>query len=61
VLGSYRELLKTSGGRSKLAWLAYTFVVSLAAGLRFWNLGNPHKLVFDETYYVKDAYTLSRA
>jgi len=35
--------------------------VILAAGaiLRLWNLGYPHKLVFDETYYVKDAWTLS--
>ena len=35
----------------------------LAAGaiLRLWNLGYPHKLVFDETYYVKDAWTLSSA
>ncbi len=33
----------------------------LAAGaiFRLWNLGYPHKLVFDETYYVKDAWTLS--
>ena len=37
--------------------------VILAAGaiLRLWNLGYPHKLVFDETYYVKDAWTLSDA
>ena len=34
-------------------------IVALAAVLRFWNLGYPHKLVFDETYYVKDALTLS--
>ena len=26
--------------------------------LRFWDLGRPHQLVFDETYYVKDAYSL---
>lgn len=26
---------------------------------RLWNLGYPAKLVFDETYYVKDALTLS--
>lgn len=31
----------------------------LTAVLRFWNLGYPQKLVFDETYYVKDALTLS--
>lgn len=33
----------------------------LGAILRLWNLGYPHKLVFDETYYVKDAWTLSAA
>ncbi|GAA2024858.1 phospholipid carrier-dependent glycosyltransferase [Yaniella flava] len=34
-------------------------VVTLAAGLlRFWNLANPQELIFDETYYVKDAYSL---
>lgn len=26
--------------------------------LRLWNLGYPQKLVFDETYYVKDAWSL---
>jgi len=35
-------------------------ILGLAALLRFWDLGYPHKLVFDETYYVKDAFTLSR-
>jgi dolichyl-phosphate-mannose--protein O-mannosyl transferase len=33
-------------------------VVLLAAGLRLWNLGAPHALVFDETFYVKDAWSL---
>ena len=33
-------------------------VIALAAFLRLWNLGYPAKLVFDETYYVKDAWTL---
>ena len=26
--------------------------------LRLWNLGHPHAFIFDETYYVKDAWTL---
>ena len=30
----------------------------IAAVLRFWNLGHPQAIVFDETYYVKDAWTL---
>src|SRR5690625_4658868 len=34
-------------------------VLTLAAGLlRFWNLAHPQELIFDETYYVKDAYSL---
>lgn len=33
-------------------------MIVLAAALRLWNLGNPHELVFDETFYVKDAWTL---
>jgi dolichyl-phosphate-mannose--protein O-mannosyl transferase len=35
-------------------------VVLTAAGTRLWNLGLPKTLVFDETFYVKDAYTLSK-
>jgi dolichyl-phosphate-mannose--protein O-mannosyl transferase len=35
-------------------------VTLLAAGTRLWNLGSPRTLVFDETFYVKDAYTLSK-
>jgi dolichyl-phosphate-mannose--protein O-mannosyl transferase len=31
----------------------------IAALTRLWNLGYPSKLVFDETYYAKDALTLS--
>ena len=36
-------------------------VLLLAAVTRLWALGSPAKLVFDETYYVKDAYTLWKA
>ena len=39
-------------------WGGYLAVVLLAAALRLWNLGVPHALVFDETFYVKDAWTL---
>lgn len=33
-------------------------ILALAAITRLWNLGNPKTLVFDETYYVKDAHTI---
>ncbi|MFF3613510.1 dolichyl-phosphate-mannose--protein mannosyltransferase [Streptomyces sp. NPDC002580] len=34
-------------------------LVTLFAGLlRFWNLGSPKAVIFDETYYAKDAWAL---
>ena len=39
--------------------LISTLVVTLVGLIiRFGNLANPRLLIFDETYYVKDAYTL---
>ncbi|MEZ3159551.1 glycosyltransferase family 39 protein [Microbacterium sp. BWT-B31] len=39
------------------SWLA-PLVVTLVAGiLRVANLANPHAVIFDETYYVKDAWS----
>ncbi|MCU1533985.1 MAG: phospholipid carrier-dependent glycosyltransferase, partial [Glaciihabitans sp.] len=45
-------------GERILRWIGPILVVFVAAGTRLWNLGSPHSLVFDETFYVKDAYTL---
>jgi dolichyl-phosphate-mannose--protein O-mannosyl transferase len=39
-------------------WLSTLIITSVGAVFRFGNLSNPKVLVFDETYYVKDAYTL---
>ena len=52
------RILSTPGRRRAWAWGGPLAVTALAAVLRLWNLGNPHFLVFDETYYVKDAWTL---
>ncbi len=41
-----------------LRWGAPALVVAIAALTRLVNLGQPHELVFDETFYVKDAWTL---
>lgn len=41
-------------------WLGPIAVTVLAAGLRIPNLGRPNDLVFDETYYAKDALGLLR-
>jgi dolichyl-phosphate-mannose-protein mannosyltransferase len=44
--------------RRLFTWGAPALVVLTAAFTRLWNLGNPASLVFDETFYVKDAWTL---
>lgn len=41
-------------------WLYLAAITIFAAVMRLWRLGEPHELVFDETYYVKDAYSLSQ-
>jgi dolichyl-phosphate-mannose-protein mannosyltransferase len=38
-------------------WLAPLIVAAVGGFLRFWQLGRPHQLVFDETYYVKQGYS----
>ncbi|NEA63348.1 phospholipid carrier-dependent glycosyltransferase [Streptomyces sp. SID12488] len=39
----------------------WPLLVALLAGLpRFWRLGSPRDVVFDETYYAKDAWSLLR-
>ncbi len=39
-------------------WLIPTITAVIGGILRFVRLDDPHSLVFDETYYVKDAYSL---
>jgi len=39
-------------------WLGPLSVTGLAALLRLPNLGQPHAVIFDETYYVKDSLAL---
>ncbi|SDQ04829.1 dolichyl-phosphate-mannose--protein mannosyltransferase [Microbacterium sp. cf332] len=41
----------------RAAWIAPLVITLLAAVLRMWNLAHPHAVVFDETYYVKDAWS----
>ncbi|MFD6417384.1 dolichyl-phosphate-mannose--protein mannosyltransferase [Streptomyces sp. NPDC060194] len=42
------------------AWGGPLLVALVAGVLRFWNLGSPHAVIFDETYYAKDAWGLLR-
>lgn len=42
-------------------WIVPLAVFVFALGLRLPGLNNPHALIFDETYYAKDAYALLQA
>lgn len=52
------RMLATAARRNLWYWGGPVAVTVLAGILRFWNLGHPHALYFDERYYVKDAWTL---
>ncbi|MEV6170268.1 phospholipid carrier-dependent glycosyltransferase [Streptomyces sp. NPDC051954] len=41
-------------------WLGPLLVAAFAGVIRFWRLGRPHALLFDETYYAKDAWSQLR-
>ena len=41
-------------------WLGALLVAAFGGVLRFWRLGQPDTLVFDETYYVKQGWSLLR-
>ena len=50
-------VLPPEGGRdwARADWLALTIVTLIAGALRLVRLADPRSLVFDETYYAKDA------
>ena len=50
--------LSTPRRRALWFWGGPILVTLIAGVLRFWNLGHPQAVIFDETYYVKDAWTL---
>lgn len=56
----WERVMSSPRARTIWRWGAPAAVTLLAAVTRLANLGHPPTLVFDETYYVKDAYTLSQ-
>ena len=58
---SARQLALGSARHDRLiGWLGVAVLVVIAAATRLIRLGQPHTLVFDETFYVKDAWSLSQ-
>ncbi|WP_435862354.1 dolichyl-phosphate-mannose--protein mannosyltransferase [Streptomyces phaeochromogenes] len=41
-----------------MGWVGPVLVAVLAGAIRFWHLGLPRSVAFDETYYAKDAWAL---
>ncbi|MFI1969707.1 phospholipid carrier-dependent glycosyltransferase [Streptomyces cinnamoneus] len=41
-----------------MGWLGPLLVALFAGLIRFWHLGSPKAVIFDETYYAKDAWAL---
>jgi dolichyl-phosphate-mannose-protein mannosyltransferase len=54
------RLVPPMQGSALWGWLGPLLVTVFGGILRFVRLGDPRGLVFDETYYVKDAYSLLR-
>ncbi|MET8102788.1 phospholipid carrier-dependent glycosyltransferase [Streptomyces sp. NPDC005236] len=53
--------LVASGRLARWSGWGGPLLVALLAGLpRFWRLGSPRAVVFDETYYAKDSWSLLR-
>ncbi|WP_433245742.1 dolichyl-phosphate-mannose--protein mannosyltransferase [Streptosporangium sp. CA-135522] len=58
-MGSTRSRLSPPMPGSVLwGWLGPLLIAGFGAILRFTDLGRPHAVVFDETYYAKDAFAL---
>jgi len=53
-------LVTAMPSRGWRGWIGPLAVTVVAAVLRLWNLGLPHAVIFDETYYPKDALSLLR-
>ncbi len=53
-----RRLLGPEIGDRVLGWAGPVVAMLVGGILRFWDLGRPHQLVFDETYYVKQAWSM---
>jgi dolichyl-phosphate-mannose-protein mannosyltransferase len=60
AVGLPGRLVPPFGPRSVWDWGGPLLVTVFGGLLRFWRLGTPRAVVFDETYYVPDAYSILR-
>ena len=48
----YPEFFRGAG------WILPLLVTVIGGFMRFWNLADPNKIIFDETYYAKDGWSM---
>ena len=60
TLGTVTRLRERPPADGLVSWAVTLAIGALAFVIRFVNLGHPKDLVFDETYYAKDAWSLLR-
>jgi dolichyl-phosphate-mannose-protein mannosyltransferase len=48
----YPEFFRGAG------WILPLLVTAIGGFMRFWDLARPNKIIFDETYYAKDGYSM---
>jgi dolichyl-phosphate-mannose--protein O-mannosyl transferase len=48
----YPEFFRGAG------WILPLIITAIGGVMRFWNLGWPNKIIFDETYYAKDGWSM---
>jgi len=53
-----RQLLGHRPSDVLWGWLGPLIITAVGGFFRFWQLGRPHQLVFDETYYVKQGVSM---
>ena len=58
LLGQAYLTLDATRRARVLGWVFPLLVTAFGGVLRFWHLATPHALVFDETYYVKEGYSM---
>lgn len=52
------RLIRPVPGSARTGWIVTIVITAFAALLRLIDLGRPGRVVFDETYYLKQAYSL---
>ncbi|MEO7753905.1 MAG: phospholipid carrier-dependent glycosyltransferase, partial [Terracoccus sp.] len=60
LLGEARDDFRPEGRAGWLGWAGPLFFMLVGGLLRFWHVGSPHQLIFDETYYVKQGWSMTQ-